>query len=97
MKLVHKTSIIEATVFDPLCSPWPKGIVKVTRETENSVNVSFEYVDPISKRGRNVPIRGGDYIASEFDENTLEEVARHVLPKTLVNDEYVILGEVQPQ
>lgn len=101
MKIVHKSSILEASEFDPLLSPWPPGIARVTRETANVRDVSYEFIDPIRSEAKKYPrptlIRAGDLIMHEYDENTLEEIGRHVLAKQLVENEYVILGEVQPQ
>ena len=103
MKLVHKSNVIEAKEFDPLCSPWPEGITKVTREGPNHKSVSFEFDDPVSIKSKRwgrvvgAPIKAGDVIVSEFDPESLEELQRYVLPRQMIEEEYLILGEVQTQ
>ena len=98
MKLIHKSSILEAMLFDAQQQPWPEGVTRVIRESTNEHTTSFEYRDPVKTRHKKYTgtqtLRQGDYIVSEIDEDSLEEIGRYVIHRELALNEYIVLGEV---
>lgn len=102
MKIIHKQHIVEVSVFDPNGPPggWPADVVKHVRERPyKDLEISYAIEVPTGfstgkKKVIEIPVAPGDLIATFFDED-VGTPTRAVITKELLDEQYIVLGEVQ--